>query len=59
MRDTDSLKFRPTSRIDKRRAETDRTFAEMKEKERKARLEKTERLRRLRMTSNKHDGQSH
>lgn len=34
----------PTSRVEKRRAETDRVFAEIQEKERKERLAKTLRL---------------
>ena len=39
----------PSSRVEKRRAETDRVFAEMQEKERAERLAKTMRLRKLRL----------
>lgn len=39
----------PTTQIEKRRAETDKAFAEIKEQERTARLEKTMRLRRMRL----------
>jgi len=39
----------PSSRVEKRRAETDRVFAEMQQKERAERLAKTTRLRKLRL----------
>ena len=52
-------KFPPTGRIEKRRAETDKIFAEMQDKERKERLAKTVRLRNLRLMSLKDAGPPH
>lgn len=55
----DSGKFPPTSRVEKRRAETDKIFAEMKEKERAERLAKTMRLRRMRLVKDESADSSH
>lgn len=41
----------PSSKVEKRRAEIDRVFAEMQQKERSERLAKTTRLRKLRLLS--------
>jgi hypothetical protein len=44
---------------DNRRAETDRVFTELREKERKERLEKAMRLRHLRLINHEGSGSSH
>jgi hypothetical protein len=51
----DSGKFPPKSKVEKRRAETDKVFAEIKEKERAERLAKTMRLRGMRVLNNVDD----
>jgi hypothetical protein len=51
MSNDDSPNFAPSSRVEKRRAETDRIFAEMQQRERVERIAKTMRLRKLRLVN--------
>jgi hypothetical protein len=49
MSDDSAPGFAPSNKVEKRRAETDRVFAEIQQKERAERLAKTLRLRQLRL----------
>jgi hypothetical protein len=55
MINVDSSRFPPRSRVEKRQAETEKVFLEMRDKERTERLAKTMRLRGLRLTNSNGD----